>query len=183
MMLLSILFAASVFVFMVGRILASRRESRPPDEVLYCTGEVPPTGKEDNLLAFGLGARIFSSEDYRLVQTETSARFGGWFDRERKALALDWLARVRTHVRKIIWEHRITAARSRSLEPAKELELAFQFLVFEATGRILYCLILIQGPANLSTVTGTFLAVTEKLRNLLERTVQTPTATLEAVKN
>lgn len=182
MMALSILFAG-VFVFMVWRVLASRRKRRSSDEVLYWAGEVPPPDKEDDLLAFDLGARIFSTEDYHLVQAETSARFGGWFNHERKALALDWLARARAYVRKITSEHRFTAAQSRGLEPAKELELAFQFLVFEIIGRILYCLILIHGPANLSTVVGAFLAATEKLRKLLERAVQTPAVTIETVKN
>lgn len=169
----------AVAVSILWHVRARRLETRLSDEV-FNSEEV--ARKEDDLLSFELGARVFSSDDYRLVKSETSTRFARWFDHERTALALDWLARVQTQVRKITSEHRISAAQSPGLKPARELELAFQFLVFEAIGRILYCLILVHGPANLSVIVERFLSATARLRTLLEHT-ETPTATMNPVEN
>ncbi|MGH9736208.1 MAG: hypothetical protein ACRD8A_16645 [Candidatus Acidiferrales bacterium] len=173
----------AVVLFTMWQVLARRLENRSADGVLYWVEEFSLSGKEDDLLSFDLLGRIFSSEDYLLVKTETSTRFLHWFDHERKALALDWLAGVQTYVRKIISEHRRAAAQSRGLKPAKELELAFEFLVFQVIGVSLYCVILIHGPANLSTVVETFLSITEKLRKLLESAVPAPSPAMGAVED
>lgn len=173
----------AVVLSMMWQVLARRLGKRPAGGVLYWAEEFPLHGKEDELLSFDLLGRIFSSEDYLLVENETSARFLRWFDHERKALALDWVTGVQTYVRKIISEHRRAAAQSRGLKPVKELELAFEFLVFQVIGGILYCVILVRGPANLSTVVEAFLSVTEKLQKLLEGALQTPTPTMETVED
>lgn len=173
-----LLLAGSV-AFIVWQIFASRLETRPSDAARYLMEDVATPGAEDALLAFDLGARIFTSEDSRLVKEDTSAGFARWFDRERKALALDWLARVQTYVRQITSQHRSMAAQSRGLKPSNELQLAFQFLVFEMMGRILYCLILLCGPAELSRAVETFLSTTGRVRKLVEGAAHTQSPAIE----
>lgn len=173
------LLLAGAVAFIVWQVFASRLETRPSDAACYLMEDVARPDAQDALLAFDLGARIFASEDSRVVKEHTSAGFARWFDRERKALALDWLARVRTYVRQITSQHRSLAAQSRGLKPSSELQLAFQFLAFEMMGWILYCLILLRGPAKLSRAVQTFLSITGRVRKLVEGAAHTHSPAIE----
>jgi hypothetical protein len=163
------------------RIFLMRTENRTSPEALGWE-EDSTRSDESDLLAVELGARIFSSEDSRLIAAETSPKFASWFESERRALALDWLEQVRKRVRQIVREHRRAASQNPGVRPADELKLVSQFLWFEMTSNILYCFIRLRGPRHASTLVGSFLDGAGRVRAMVEGPMPAPMS-IEMVKN
>jgi hypothetical protein len=168
-------------VFALWQIFLSRVESRPKG-ALFWAQEASFADQEEDLLAIELGARIFNPADSLLIRTETPPGFAHWFDAERKALALAWVRHVRIQVRGITRGHRQSARRNPGVKTGAEMNLAFQFILFELTSEILCWLIRVRGPSHLSGLIDSLLDGAGKLRVLVKGTVSTD-AVIEIVKN
>jgi hypothetical protein len=180
----------SVLYFLLGGVAAVtiwqvfliRARTRGSDGALRWAEEESSSDEAEDLLAVELGARIFSPEDSRLIDAETSPQFSDWFDSERRALALNWLDQVRGRVREIVREHRHAASQNPAVRPADEIKLGFGFFLFELTSQILYCLICLRGPRHVSTLVGSFLGAAGKLRTIVQGAMPAKVS-VEIVKN
>jgi hypothetical protein len=158
-----------------------RSATRHKEEALLGSEDSNLGNSAVDLLALELGARIFSSEDSRLIGRETSRQFARWFDSERRALALDWLDEVRVRVRGAVREHRRAARRDPSLSPAGEIKVLFQLFLFEMTSNLLYCLICLRGPSHVSNLAGSFLDGAKRMRMVTQAAL--PPVSVETAKN
>jgi hypothetical protein len=174
---------ATLLALIIWQLAAMRSDTRSADEVLCRTQEMESADEEQDLLALELGARIFNSEDSRVIVSETWPDFARWFHSQRKTLALDWLREVRGHVRQIIREHRQAARQSPDADPVGELKLAVQFLLFELASGILYALIWMRGPADLSAAVESFLDATARLRKAVDAALPVVGPAADTAKN
>jgi hypothetical protein len=174
---------AAILALIIWQLARIRPDTREADEVLSRTQEMESADEQRDLLALELGARIFNSADSQVIVSETWPDFARWFHSRRKMLALDWLREVRGHVRQIIREHRQAARQRPDADPVDELKLAVQFLLFELASGILYALIWMRDPADLSTVVESFLDGTARLRRAVDRALPAAGPTAETAKN
>lgn len=177
------LLLAAVLGFIICKALSSGKYTWSSDEVPESVEETSSASRKNDLLGFKLGTRIFSSEDWRLVKAEAPRQVARWFDRERKALAIEWLRHVRMSVRDIVREHRRAARRSQALKPAEELELAFQYWTFEVLGEFLYWLIYLRGPTELRFMLERLFDGKTKLCRIVERALEENGRSVQVVKN
>jgi hypothetical protein len=124
--------------------------------------------QEDDVLAAEVAERIFNPEDSEFVAGETSQRFTRKFRHERTALALDWLRLVRRHVVRVFRDHRRAARGNSEVAPVDEFRLVFEFLLFQVTSGILYCLIWVNGPLHTARLLGWSLDLAWKFRKIAE---------------
>lgn len=157
---------AALAVLTVCLIRARRLRQHDIDSDIYGTGE-------ESSLAYGwdsssseVCARIFDAEDCEFVASRTSRHFSRNFRRERTVLALDWLRVARRQVNRSIRAHLRAARENVGLEPAGEIKLAFEFLLFQLTSGILYVVILACGPPRAAKLVGCSLELARRLRKL-----------------
>ena len=168
-MMVIYLLLAAVLVLIIGLLVVSRPPAKFEESVFCCAQGPGWADRELDLLALELAARIFRADDSRLIAAETGPDFALWFDSERKTIALDWLREVRGRVRQIIREHRKVAGRRPDANPVQEMKLASEFVLFELTSGILFLLICLRGPADLSKAVERLLEGTARLRKAAER--------------
>jgi hypothetical protein len=130
---------------------------------------------EDSSLPMGgdaltseLSARIFDPEDSDFVDGETSRQLARSFRRQRATLALDWLEEVRKEVSLLMRAHRGAARDNPDLKPADEVQLGFQFLLFQVTTGILYRVIWLIGPLHAARLVGYSLELAGQVRKMSE---------------
>jgi hypothetical protein len=174
---------AGVAIFVIWQFFAIRSDIRRSEAILWGKQLDALRDEEDDLLAVELGARIFGPEDSRLINAETAPTFGRWFQSERKALALGWLAEVRDRVRKIVREHRLAASENPHIRRGDEMRVAFQFLLFELMSGVLYFVIFVRGPSHASGVVRSLLDWAGRLRTLAQEVVADERPAVEIVEN
>jgi hypothetical protein len=119
-------------------------------------------------MALEAGAGIFNSDDWDIVTRETSREFARKFRYERTVLALDWLRLVRAEVRRLVREHRHAARVHTGIRTVDEAKLAFEFLSFELSTAILWCLVVVRGPIRAARLLGQSLDSARELRRIAE---------------
>lgn len=133
-------------------------------------GTSVPFGQEDPLNS-GLSTRLFDPEDAYFVASETSRGDARQFRQERTALALDWLREVRGQVNQLVRAHVRAARGNPGLNPADEIKLGFEFLLFQLTSGILYSVVWACGPPRAAKLVGYSLELAGQLRNIVTEDV------------
>lgn len=173
----------SVVTLMISLFLLNRAVRQSSEDGVYRTEEDVSLTLKDEVLVLEVSARIFNPEDLDFVASETSRQFARAFREERTALALGWLRRVRSQVNRLIRDHLRTARGNSDLRPVDELHLCFQFLLFQLTSGIMYCVVWVHGPLHAAKLFGWSLGFAGKLRKIAEEAMPIATsAAAEIVK-
>ena len=88
---------------------------------------------------------IFSQADLQFILKD-APELRGEFVRERRALALQWIAQTRNSLRAIMWVHRISARENSDVSPELELKLALNYGSFLAIAALAETYIWLRGP-------------------------------------
>jgi hypothetical protein len=134
--------------------------------------EILGTEEENSLpipwdsLTSELSGKIFDSEDSEFVHEECSRELERKFRAERTTLALDWLREVQMQVNFLIRRHLRSARADSDLNPADELRLGFEFLLFQVTTGILYLVIWTSGPLHAAKLVGYPMNLANQLREM-----------------
>ena len=150
------LFLISAILLIIAALLLRQRE---PDRWAA-------EDEECDALALEVGAGIFNAADWDIVNRETPRQFSQRFRRERTILAFGWIRLVRSHVGRLMRDHRLRARIDSDVKTADELKLAFEFLLFRFATGIMYSFILLRGPVDAARLLGWFLDSARKLRRL-----------------
>jgi hypothetical protein len=121
---------------------------------------------EDDALFLGLGTRIFAPEDYELVRLETPRQVYRRFRADRTALALAWLDQVRGGISVLMRAHVKAARGNPNLQPADEVKLGFEFLVFRITIWLLYGAVWLRGPFHAAKLIGHCINLAGELKRM-----------------
>ena len=119
-----------------------------------------------------VGRRIFSREDFDFVLREAP-----WLRkellRERRALALSWLAQRRNSVRCILQVYPAAARASKNLVPANELKLALNYFAFIVICAVAEGVIWLRGPFTASRMISSIIVVGDRMRSFSEGSLKT----------
>jgi hypothetical protein len=119
-------------------------------------------------LSLELGARVFSSQDLDFVARHCSSEFHRRFREERSALALEWLAQIRSEIDRSMRAHVKTARLNANLKTSDELKLALEYFLFQLSNRILYCAVWVYGPLAAANLVRYSTRLAAELKSLLE---------------
>ena len=103
-------------------------------------------GCRDVLPIGDIASRIFSREDREFVLRLGSPGLRSMYQKERREVALLWVARVSRAVGNIMQEHKLASRYSRNLDAGTEAKLAIQHARFRLFCVLLGLLIRIFGP-------------------------------------
>jgi hypothetical protein len=138
-----------IFVALAGffvLLLLSADEKIPREE----TGErwlAPESGGCRDVLPIGdIASRIFSRQDREFVLRLGSPGLRSIYQKERREVALLWVARISGAVGKIMHEHKLASRYSHNLDAGAEAKLVLQHLRFRLVCGLLTVLIRIFGP-------------------------------------
>jgi len=115
-----------------------------------------------------LSARIFNPDDSDFVARESSRQVARWFRTKRSSLALDWVLAIRKHVNLLMQTYRRAARNNPDLNPANELSLGFEFLLFHVTSGIFYLVVWLVGPLKAAAFVRYPLGLAGQLRKMTE---------------
>lgn len=137
--------------------------------------------EEKDTLVLELGKGIFGPGDWRLVAQATPREFANGFYNERTLLALEWIRKVRSRMRKLVGEHRRAVRVRPDVATTSELKLAFEFLSFELASGILYYLIVLRGPSGATNLLDCYLSSALKLRGIVQQIAPATASTLNGI--
>jgi hypothetical protein len=138
-----------IFVALAGFfvvLLLSADEKAPKEEIGDGWLGPEPVGCRDVLPIGDLAPRIFSREDREFVLRLGSPSLWSMYQKERREVALLWVARISRGVGKIMLEHKLASRYSRNLDAGIEAKLLLQHLQFRLLCGLLNVLIRIFGP-------------------------------------
>jgi hypothetical protein len=95
-----------------------------------------------------LGERIFGPQDWDFVLRETPSQIQRVFNRERTALALAWLRRMRRRTSQVMHAHVAVARNCEHLQIAIELKLALSYVFFLILCNSLIGWVWLRGPVR-----------------------------------
>lgn len=101
-----------------------------------------------------LSQRIFGAEDWDFVSRSMPAEIQQMFLRERAALAISWLGRIRRHVSLAMRAHVAAVQQIEDLQLAPELKLALSYLSFLILCEFLIGWIWLRGPMRTRETVG-----------------------------
>ena len=116
--------------------------------------EIPPRA---------LAERIFSTRDWDLISSQTSVGMQREFLQERRVVALSWLRQTRKRATRLMDFHRRAVRRNINLDPAVEIKLAANYVVFVFVYEMLVGLIWLGGPFHARTMADYAIGVAERL--------------------
>ena len=122
---------------------------------------------------------VFSSCDWDFVRSVDSAFVRKLFRRERKGVALKWVAETSATLNIIMREHALAARHSRNLNPLTELSLLARYVTLLLLCGLLSIAVRIAGPerlAGLARLTQTGFERLAQSQHVLQTTAQTPAA-------
>lgn len=138
-----------IFVALAGffiLLLLSAEEKIPREE----TGEgwlaPEPVACRDVLQIGDIASRIFSREDREFVLRLGSPGLRNMYQKERRKVALLWVARISRAVGNIMQQHKLASRYSRNLDARTEAKLVLQHAQFRLVCGLLMVLIRIFGP-------------------------------------
>lgn len=114
-----------------------------------------------------LGDRIFSQVDLEFILKEAPS-LRQQLVRERRGIALLWIAQRKDAARAVIHFHRLVARANIALSPVVEFKLAANYFVFLATCALAECLVWLRGPFASRKVVSSLIAVGDRMRSLSE---------------
>ena len=162
---------AALTILNVCLFLSRRGGRRDFDQEAYGTWRETSSAFKWDCLISELTGRIFDPGDSDFVSSETSRQLARRFQRERTALALDWLRAVRDEVNQSIRTHRKVARGNSDLKPADEINVWLEFLLFQITCTILYLVIWAYGPARAAKLVRYSLDLAGQLQKVTEPVV------------
>jgi len=114
---------------------------------------------------------VFSHQDWEFVRELNSVNLKKLFLRERKAVALTWLAETSAALKVVMHEHALAARHSTNLNPLTELRLLARYISLLLLCGLLAIAIRVVGPARLGGIAHltqhTFERLAESHRALL----------------
>jgi len=90
--------------------------------------------------------RVFATQDWDYISSQTSPRIQRMFLRERRTIALSWLRQMRKQAAHLVDLHLRVVRRNVNLRPATEIGLAFRYVLFLLQSEVLAVLIWLVGP-------------------------------------
>lgn len=135
---------------------------------------------QTGLLPAGLVERIFANEDLDFVSSMNAPSLRELFLRERKKMALCWIAHLRTRVLSL---RRFYSGQSRhyaQLDFRTELTLALNFASLLMACRILQVLFYLRGPYAAPRMVGHAISVADKVCVISERSLSFLTPSVNA---
>ena len=173
----------SVATLTISVFLLKHAVRRSSEGGVHWTEEDVSVAPNEDTFAVEIGARIFNPEDMDFVSGETSRQFASRFREERTALALGWLRGVRRQVSRLVRDYRLTARGNPDLKPTGELRILFEFLLFQLTSGILYCVVWVHGPLHAARLLEWSRALTGELRKIAEDAIPVAiSATVEIIE-
>jgi len=160
------LFVTSAALLTASVLLLRRSLLRGVDGGVHWIADSTAFSHKTDSLALEIGERIFDPVDWEIVRREATHPFARRFRDERTFLALGWLRLVRNQVRHLVHDYRRAARADESVKAAEELGMALQFLLFELTTGLLWCLIAIHGPSGAAKLLGWSLDSARNLRRI-----------------
>ena len=119
------------------------------------------------LLAKQLGDRIFSQVDLEFILKEAPSLRQKLL-RERRGIALSWIAQRRDAARAVMRLHRAVARTNVALSPGLEFKLAANYFVFLAACTLTEFLVWLRGPFASRKVVSSLIAVGDRMRSFSE---------------
>jgi len=86
--------------------------------------------------------------------------------RERRGIALLWIAQRKDAARAVIRFHRLVARANIALSPVVEFKLAANYLIFLAACALAECLVWLRGPFASRKVVSSLIAVGDRMQSL-----------------
>ena len=128
---------------------------------------------------------VFSRLDWNFVRSLDSVYLKKLFMRERKTVALKWVAETSAALKIVMREHALAARHAKDLNPATELTLFARYLSLLLLCGLLSTAIRFAGPVRLAGLAQLTQAIFDRLaqsQHLVQPAAQT-TATLSTVRN
>ena len=119
------------------------------------------------LWAQQLGDRIFSQADLEFLLKEAPSLRQKLL-RERRGIALSWIAQKKDAARAVMRLHRAVARTNVALSPGLEFKLAANYFVFLAACGLAEFLVWLRGPFASRKVVSSLIAVGDRMRSLSE---------------
>lgn len=129
------------------------------------------TSLQTALLPPELVERIFSRDDLDFVRQACSRGIQLSFLRERKRIALSWIAHVRKQVLRLKRFHSGQARRYARLEFHTEMALALDFASLLIVGRVLQAIFYIRGPYAAPGIVGRAIRAADAVCGVSERSL------------
>lgn len=123
------------------------------------------------LLPAELVERIFARDDLDFVRHESSAKIQQNFLRERRTIALSWIALVRKQVMSLRRFHSGQSRRYAQLEFRTEMVLALDFASLLVVCRILQAIFYLRGPYAAPGIVGKAIRVADSVCGVTERSL------------
>ncbi len=154
---IAILFLALLLFWSLrtGRSAASGRSVMEAQEVLAAL--------ELELSPRALAERIFSTQDWDFVSSQTPTEIRGAFLLERRKVALSWLRHTRKQAARLMNFHRRAVRGNINISPIVEIKLAANYLVFLVIYAVLAGLISMGGPIRARRLAGSVTGQAEQL--------------------
>ena len=164
MMIVLIFIAAGLgllvfLLFLVLRIGAHSQEEADP------TAAASLLAEDAALWAQQLGSRIFSQADLEFILKEAPSLRQKLL-RERRGIALLWIAQRKDAARAVMRLHRAVARANIAISPALEFKLAANYFVFLAACTLAESLVWLRGPFASRKVVSSLIAVGDRMRSL-----------------
>ena len=117
------------------------------------------------LWAQRLGERIFSQVDLEFILKEAPSLRQKLL-RERRGIALSWIAQKKDAARAVMRLHRAVARTNVALSPGLEFKLAANYFVFLAACGLAEFLVWLRGPFASRKVVSSLIAVGDRMQSL-----------------
>ena len=164
MMFALIFLAAGLGLLGLLRVLFLRIGSQPQDRT-DAAAATALLAADAALWAQQLGDRIFSPVDLEFILKEAPS-LRQTLLRERRGIALLWIAQRKDAARAVIRFHRLVARANIALSPVVEFKLAANYLIFLAACALAECLVWLRGPFASRKVGSSLIAAGERMRPL-----------------
>ena len=114
-----------------------------------------------------LGDRILSQVDLEFISKKAPS-LRKEFTRERRRIALSWIAQRRDDAGAVMRLHRAVARVNIALSPGYEFKLAANYFVFVAACTLAECLVWLRGPFVSSKVVSSLITAGDRMRSFSE---------------
>jgi len=153
--------------FFAGR--AGARAERGADALLEAREAL--NSLQSGLLPPDLIVRIFARDDLNFITSMESPKIEGVFLRERRRIALQWVAQVRKQVLNLKRFHSGESRRYAQLNPRTEIALAFDFAALLIACRVLQIVFYLRGPYAASGIVNRAVGAAGKVCVVSERSL------------
>jgi hypothetical protein len=167
-----ILFLALGALLFVSLLILARRGSRPEGAAEALVGARQALNHlQSGLLPAELVERIFAADDFEFVASAAPRSVQVLFWRERKKIALAWIAQLRRQIRNLRRFH-LGAARFYSrLGIRSEMALALDFMILLIICRTLQLLVYLGGPRVAPRMIGTTATAASRICEVSEKSL------------